>query len=88
MDFLQFSQQFLIAVCSAMEVSKSEDDFKAMAVELNTIAALCAGVRAFCAACGLEAPPLPSKPVPCQAAHFQRVSDYATGTLQTNRSIA
>lgn len=65
-----------------------EDDFKAMAVELNTIAALCAGVRAFCAACGLEAPPLPSKPVPCQAAHFQRVSDYATGTLQTNRSIA
>jgi hypothetical protein len=32
----------------------NEDDFKAMAVELNLIAALCAGVRAFCAASNLE----------------------------------
>ena len=33
----------------------SEDDFKVMAIELNTIAGLMAGVRAFCAASNMEA---------------------------------
>ncbi|CAE7842713.1 EEF1AKNMT [Symbiodinium necroappetens] len=65
-----------------------DDDFQAMAIELNTIAALCAGVRAFCAATGYEAPPLPAKPNPCKPGRFLRVSDYSTGPLQTNRTIA
>ncbi|CAE7839989.1 CARNMT1 [Symbiodinium sp. CCMP2592] len=65
-----------------------DDDFQAMAIELNTIAALCAGVRAFCAATGYEAPPLPAKPNPCKPGRFLRVSDYSTGPLQTNRVIA
>lgn len=33
----------------------SEDDFKVMAIELNTIAGLMAGIRAFCAASNMEA---------------------------------
>jgi len=65
-----------------------DDDFQAMAIELNTIAALCAGVRAFCAATGYEAPPLPAKPNPCKPGRFLWVSDYSTGPLQTNRAIA
>eukprot|EP00928_Gymnodinium_smaydae_P025165 TRINITY_DN20129_c0_g3_i1.p1 TRINITY_DN20129_c0_g3~~TRINITY_DN20129_c0_g3_i1.p1 ORF type:complete len:286 (-),score=43.90 TRINITY_DN20129_c0_g3_i1:560-1417(-) len=64
------------------------DDYKAMAVELNTVASLCVGVRAFCAAAGLEAPAFPAKPSPCQLAHFQRVSDYSTKSLTTNKSVA
>lgn len=66
----------------------NEDDFKAMAVELNLIAALCAGVRAFCAASNLEVPQLPAKPVPCVPAHFKSVSEYSNGSLQTMKSVA
>eukprot|EP00438_Fugacium_kawagutii_P031062 Skav204604 [mRNA] locus=scaffold1712:26068:29892:+ [translate_table: standard] len=66
----------------------SEDDFKAMAVELNTIAALCAGVRAFCAASNMEVPALPKKPEPPLPAHFKSISDYSTGPLQTMKSVA
>lgn len=65
-----------------------EDDFKAMAIELVLVAALCAGVRAFCAAAGIPAPPLPPAPQPSQPGRFRFVSDYSTSSLKTHRSIA
>ena len=65
-----------------------EYEFKAMAVELNTIASLCAGVRAFCAATGYTPPPLPAKPVPCKPGRFRLVSDYSTGVMPTDRSVS
>ena len=129
----------------------SEDDFKVMAIELNTIAGLMAGIRAFCAASNMEAfwlekfrlvektlkhfavfkficlkwneftpsmlpyfpqkwngwlnktsasifiscfllipqvPAFPAKPVPSVPAHFKTMSDFAKGSLQTNKSVA
>eukprot|EP00928_Gymnodinium_smaydae_P089003 TRINITY_DN73018_c0_g1_i1.p1 TRINITY_DN73018_c0_g1~~TRINITY_DN73018_c0_g1_i1.p1 ORF type:complete len:317 (+),score=47.24 TRINITY_DN73018_c0_g1_i1:169-1119(+) len=65
-----------------------EDDLKAMAVELVLVASMCVGIRAYYAALGLKAPPFKSMPVSCQPGHFQRVSEYSTSPLQTNRSIA
>lgn len=66
----------------------SEDDFKVMAIELNTIAGLMAGIRAFCAASNMEVPAFPAKPVPSVPAHFKTMSDFAKGSLQTNKSVA
>lgn len=64
------------------------NEINAMAIELATVAALCSGVRAFFAASGLPCPELPEKPRVCQAAHFKSVSNYASGSLNTNMAIA
>ncbi|CAE7316703.1 unnamed protein product [Symbiodinium natans] len=64
------------------------DEYKAMAIELATVAALCSGVRAFFAASGLPCPEFPEKPSVCQPAQFKSVMQYASGPLNTNMAIA
>jgi len=64
------------------------DEYKAMAIELATVAALCAGVKAFFAASGLPCPPLPEKLKACEPPNFRHVSDFSNGPLNTNTAIA
>lgn len=67
---------------------KSEEDCCAMAMELTSLAAGCDAVRLVCDA--IEEPLLefPSEPKPSLPPHFERVSDYAVGSLRYDRKIA
>lgn len=71
-----------------MYSDRTLEDCKAMTIELGVIAAGCDGVRTFCAAIGVDHPPLPATPQPAQPAHFRSVSDYATSPSKYTKDIA
>lgn len=73
---------------SAKYTDHTLEDCRAMTIELGVIAAGCDGVRTFCAAIGVDHPPLPAAPQPAQPAHFRSVSDYATSPLKYKKDIA
>ena len=67
--------------------SKTEEDCRAMAIELSVLAAGCDGVRTFCHAINktIEFPETPKTPVP---ALFEHVSDYSSSPLKYMPAIA
>jgi hypothetical protein len=77
-----------VSATNETKSEKSDDDYKAMAVELCLVVALCSGVRAFYKASGMDCPSLPATPDPPIAAHFESVSDYSTKPLVANKKIA